>query len=106
MAESNSHLIQILLPLRDNQGNKFPDADFERIQKVLADQFGGLTAYGRAPAEGVWAQGGKKWRDDILVVEVMAGELDVGWWRSFRRDLEKTLRQEQLVIRAHSLQVL
>ena len=73
------HLIQILLPLADNAGNPFPSDVLHGIQTELAQRFGGLTAYSRAPARGVWTQSGGEQEDDIVVVEVMAQALDETW---------------------------
>ncbi len=56
------------------------------IQKELCDRFGGVTAHSRAPAEGIWKNGGGDARDDIVIVEVMAGEIDRIWWESFGAD--------------------
>ena len=50
------HLIQILLPLYDNQGNELPQMEFRRVSSELSHRFGGLTAFTRAPAEGVWRE--------------------------------------------------
>jgi hypothetical protein len=64
--------------------------------------FGGLTAYTRAPAEGVWESGTTLKRDDIVVVEVMVDSLDRTWWVAYRRDLERLFRQDQIVLRAQT----
>jgi hypothetical protein len=106
MTAAQSHLIQILLPLRDNEGRNFPDSLFADIQKILTDRYGGVTAYARAPAQGVWARDGAKMRDDIVMLEVMTPELDAAWWKSFRQRLEKIMRQEQVVIRSQSITIL
>jgi hypothetical protein len=99
-------LIQILLPLADNDGAPFPDALFADVQRELTERFGGVTAFTRAPAEGVWRQEGSRQHDDIVIVEVMAGELDRDWWHRFRLSLEQTFRQERLVIRSHPTEML
>lgn len=46
------HLIQLLLPLYDNQGNRFDHAVFDEVQAELTERFGGVTAYLRSPARG------------------------------------------------------
>jgi hypothetical protein len=99
-------LIQILLPLADNDGMPFPETLLRTLQGELMARFGGLTAFSRAPAKGIWRQGGEKQQDDIVIVEVMADTLDHGWWRDFRRRWEKILRQELLVIRAQDMEQL
>jgi hypothetical protein len=100
------HLIQILLPLADNAGHPFPRDVLQAIQTELSQRFGGLTAYSRAPAKGVWTQSGGQQEDDIIIVEVMAETLDERWWRDFRRRLEERLGQEELVIRAQEMRTL
>jgi hypothetical protein len=99
-------LIQILLPLTDNQGRPFEGHVLTDLQRELARRFGGFTAFTRAPAEGVWAHDGRKTRDDIVVVEIMAETLDEDWWRQLRSRLENDLRQERIVIRSHPVHVL
>lgn len=102
------HLVQVLLPLRDNAGRPFAEADLAAVRAELAGRFGGLTAHSRAPAEGVWrsAARGATDRDDVVVLEVMADRLDRGWWGAYRRDLERRFRQEAIVVRAHKIRML
>jgi hypothetical protein len=98
------HLVQILLPLYDPRGERFPQELYVRVKDELTQRFGGLTAYARAPAEGLWEQGpGRTQRDDIVVYEVMAEELDPTWWTQYRRQLEERFRQRELVVRAHAI---
>jgi len=100
------HLIQLLLPVADNDGRPFDAALPAALRRELAERFGGLTAYTRAPAEGVWAHDGKRDRDDIVVVEVMTDRLDRGWWKGLRLRLERDLRQQSILIRCHEVEVL
>jgi hypothetical protein len=96
------HLIEILLPLYDNDGRPFAAADFDRVRDELAAKFGGVTAFRRSPAEGVWHEDGEVSRDRVVVYEVMDEALDRDWWREYRRDLERRFRQEEILIRAVS----
>ena len=100
------HLIQILLPVRDNEGKPFGPHPFEEVAWQLSKKFGGITAYNRAPAEGRWETSGKTQHDDVLVVEVMVAALDMPWWRNFRTDLETTFRQTQVIVRAQTIELL
>ena len=99
-------LIQILLPLYDNAGEALPAELFSEVRQQLADRFGGLTAYSRAPAQGLWKDEGETHHDDIVVFEVMAAQLDAGWWGEYRRNLEAKFRQREIVIRAQKTVVL
>ncbi|MEC5195400.1 hypothetical protein GGR75_001876 [Xanthomonas campestris] len=94
-------LIQVLLPLADNNGVRFEQAMFDEVHHHLAMRFGGITAYTRAPVHGAWQeQGAQLVHDDLVIYEVMADDLDRGWWRSYRAELEQRFRQEQLIVRA------
>jgi hypothetical protein len=96
-----SWLVQLLLPVADNAGVRFPDDTWTALRAILLETFGGLTAYSRAPAHGVWASpSGKRESDDVFIVEVMCEDLDEAWWRSLQTQLETLLRQECVVVRA------
>ena len=93
-------LVEILLPLYDNEGRRFGAEEFERVSEGLARRFGGVTAFRRAPGEGVWHEGGGESRDRVVVFEVMCEGLDRAWWREYRGELERRFRQEKIVARA------
>jgi len=44
-------LVQIFLPLRDNQGKDFPFRKFEEIKEHLVKKFGGVTAFLNSPGK-------------------------------------------------------
>jgi hypothetical protein len=100
------HLFEILLPLYDNDGRRFGAGEFDRVSDELAERFGGVTAFRRAPAEGVWREGGAESRDRVVIFEVMAEELDRAWWRDYRGELERRFRQEKIVVRASEFEEL
>jgi hypothetical protein len=101
------YLVQILLPLYDNEGHAFEAGDYVELRSELADRFGGVTAYTRAPARGVWKDdSGETTRDDIVIFEVMTEDLDLAWWTGFRKDLERRFRQESVIVRALTSTVL
>ncbi len=93
-------LVEILLPLYDNEGRAFGAAEFDRVRDELAERFGGVTAFRRSPAEGLWAEGGELSRDRIVIFEVMTEALERDWWAGYRRELERRFRQEKMVVRA------
>lgn len=100
-------LVQILLPLHDRKARGFPKAKYEAVASELTERFGGVTAFTRTPAEGRWKPGGAPAsEDDIVVVEVMVEDLDPHWWRKYRKALERTFKQERIVVRAQDIQVL
>jgi hypothetical protein len=100
------HLVQILLPLYDNAGAPFGEELYTKVRSELAERFGGLTAFTRAPAQGLWKSDGKTTHDDIVVFEVMAAEIDKEWWGNYRTALETAFRQDTIVVRAQDVTVL
>ena len=101
------HLIQLFLPLYDNEGTALPHELFRQVRDELVERFGGLTAHSRSPAHGLWQeQDGTTVRDDLVVYEVMAEALDESWWRNYRGELEQRFRQESMVVRAQSIRLL
>jgi len=92
-------LVQIFFPLGAGSAEALRD-----IKEELSARFGGVTAYSRAPAEGIWRDGDTKEKDDVVIVEVMADELDRGWWHDLRARLERRLDQDELVVRAQGIE--
>jgi hypothetical protein len=101
------NLVEIFLPLHDNEGAPFPRALFETVEQELTEHFGGVTSYPRAPAKGLWRRGDENQNSDNLVVfEVMARSIDQAWWSEYRTELEQLFRQERMLIRTHDIRVL
>jgi len=101
------HLIQILLPLYDNDGRHFPQDEFLRVRDELSERFGGITTYMRSPARGLWKETGDSTvHDDIVIYEVMTAELDRLWWQNYRETLTAAFRQALLIVRVSSIELL
>jgi len=100
-------LIQILLPLYDNSGAGFPQRRYEQVRDELTELFGGVTAYLRSPAQGLWKENGALTvHDDIVIYEVMTEKLDQEWWRTYREKLTADFRQDLLIVRVNEVQLL
>jgi hypothetical protein len=101
------YLVQILLPLYDNNGEPFPHQQFIQLRDDLSERFGGITTYMRSPARGLWKETRETTvHDDIVIYEVMTKELDREWWRQYRESLAATFRQELLIVRASEMELL
>lgn len=99
------HLVQIILPLRSNGGEAFAPSLFEQVKQELVGAFGGVTAFTRSPAEGLWeAKRSRVEEDDVILYEVMADRLDRAWWADYRARLESRFRQQEIVIRAQAIE--
>jgi hypothetical protein len=96
------HLVQLLLPTHDNQKRRFPRQLFDEVRRELAEKFGGVTAFVRSPAIGLWRDNDDEdvSRDDVVMFEVMCNDLDESWWSHYRTSLEDAFRQDELMVRA------
>ena len=105
MLASAMHLIELFLPLRDGTGTAFPKELFDAVRDDLAEVFGGVTAFSRTPATGLWEDdGGEVRRDEVVLFEVMSDQLDHGWWKHYRAQLEQRFRQDEVLVRASAVQ--
>jgi hypothetical protein len=101
------HLIQLLLPLYNNEKEPLPKELLIQVRNELVERFGGLTAHTRAPASGLWQEdGGQTTHDDLVIYEVMSEHLDAQWWSRYRTELETRFQQEALVVRAQQIRLL
>ncbi|MBU5614992.1 hypothetical protein [Geomonas azotofigens] len=101
------HLIQILLPLYDNDGNQFTQDEFLKVRDELSERFGGITTYMRSPARGLWKETKETTvQDDIVIYEVMTKELDRAWWKQYRHQLTADFRQALLIVRASQVELI
>ena len=98
------HLVQLLLPLQDNNGRRFSASYFNQVRKELADRFGGVTAFVRSPAVGLWKESPDEVnRDEVVMFEVLTERLDKDWWAGFRKQLQTKFRQDEVLIWASSI---
>jgi len=101
------HLVQILLPLTDNSGQPYDKGMFDEVRNDLATHFGGVTAFSRAPASGLWEnEDGRLVHDDVVIFEVMVDRLEREFWRLYRKELQDTFRQETIAVRAQHIDLL
>jgi hypothetical protein len=94
------NLVEVFVPLNRGDGSPVHQNEIEVLVGRLADRFGGATAFSRAPADGLWKDETAMSHDSIIILEVMVDHLDRGWWTAFRKELERNLQQEKLVVRS------
>ena len=100
-------LVQILLPTNRQNGSAVSADEFARVRAELTEQFGGVTAYSRSPATGLWKRDGDEVeRDQVIMVEVVVDTFDPRWWESYRQDLERRFDQEKIHARALALELI
>ena len=100
-------LIQMLLPTRSPEGLAFPEDLLRRTRDELIARFGGLTAYARTPATGIWTSPeGDVEVDSVVMIEVLSEGFDKGWWRAYAETLKERLHQQAIHLRATDVHVL
>ena len=100
-----SYLIQILLPIHFCDGSNVPAEMFSQVRTELAERFGGVTAYSRSPATGLWKRTEAEIeRDQVIMIEVVAEALDRDWWAQYREQLEQRFGQEEVHARALAIE--
>jgi hypothetical protein len=92
--------------VRDNEGRAFAAKTYQSLRDELTERYGGVTAFTRAPAEGEVKAGSGKVHDDIIVFEVMTDKIDRSWWKEYRKSLERTFEQDEIVVRATAFEKL
>ncbi len=92
--------IEVFIPLYDKEGNRFSDHLYQSVSKQLIKNFGGITAYIRSPAVGIWENSdGMQIKDDHVIYEIMVSEIDHSYWKQFKKKLELQFAQKELIIR-------
>ena len=93
------YLIQILLPLYDNNKQAFDRSLFDKVRDDLKNVLGGVTLYRNSPAEGAWNDKTGTDYDELITAEVITDSLHQAWWKQFKHEMEQTFKQKELMIR-------
>jgi hypothetical protein len=101
----SEHLIQVLLPLRMRDGSDVPAEMFATVRMELTQRFGGVTAYSRSPATGLWKRTEADIeRDQVIMIEVVVEAFDRDWWAQYREQLAQRFGQEEVHARALAIE--
>ena len=101
----NAYLVQILLPLRMREGSEVPSELFAEVRVELTQRFGGVTAYSRSPATGLWKRTeAEVERDQVIMIEVVVDMFDREWWSQYRDGLAKRFDQDEIHARAVAIE--
>ena len=91
-------IYEIYLPLKYNDGNDIEPKRLEEIQQQLIAVFGAMTVSSlSAPFQGTWRYGGVEFVDDIIRIEIITDE-ELRFFKNFKRQLKRTLRQRDILI--------
>jgi len=99
----------IYLPLNYNNGKPIPATKITAICDELAETFGALTVSPlSAPYRGRWKYGGVEYVDQIVKVEILTSDDKVTkkYLKDFKHRLKKDLKQIDILITTHGIQVI
>ena len=89
---------EVYLPLKYNDGRKIEPQILKEIRQQLIAVFGSVTTSPRsAPFQGTWRYRGVEFVDDIVRIEIITEE-DLQFFRNFKRQLKRRLRQLDILI--------
>jgi hypothetical protein len=90
---------EIYVPRTDNAGSPYPEKVLQTFRDLLIEKFGGFTDT-KHRNKGVWKIGTVEYHDELTVWRVLSlneGPKD-SFIRRFKRDMEKKLRQKEILI--------
>jgi len=100
-------LIQLLLPTVASDTATGDRTALNDTARELGEAFGGLTAYTRSPAKGVWTSpAGHTEVDDVVMIEVVTERFDKSWWRQYSDTLAIRFGQDAIHVRALPIELL
>jgi hypothetical protein len=101
----SQYLVQVLLPTHRRNGASVAAEEFARVRVELTERFGGVTAYSRSPATGLWKRDDEDVeRDQVIMIEVVVEVFDREWWARYREQLETRFGQEEVLARALAME--
>jgi hypothetical protein len=89
----------LFLPLRYNDGSPVEPRRFQAVQRLLLEQFGGLTFFPQ-PNEGLWKIGTVTYRDEIVIYRVLSSNAPRArrFMRRLKEKLKRDFKQEEILI--------
>jgi len=100
---------EIYLPLKYNDSKQIEPEKIKQIREELIGVFGAITVSSRSsPYQGTWKYGGVEYIDDIIKVEIVtsADKVTKKFLKDFKERLKESLRQVDILITTHGIQVI
>ena len=86
-------------------GAEVPPELFAEVRVELTQRFGGVTAYSRSPATGLWKRTeAEVERDQVIMIEVVVDMFDRDWWSQYRDTLARRFDQDEIHARAIAIE--
>lgn len=100
---------KLYLPLKYNNGTAIGEDKFRNIKSELVNRFGAITVSSlAAPYQGRWKYGGVEFLDDIITIEIVTSDdrATKKFFKGFKEHLKQELRQIDILITTHGIQVI
>ncbi len=100
---------KIYLPLKYNNGKDIEEEKLREIKADLVEAFGAITVSSlSSPYQGRWKYGGVEYIDEIIKIEVVATNDRAAkkFLTEFKERLKESLRQIDILITTHGIQVI
>ena len=90
---------EVYVPLRQNDGKRIAREKIDQLKKRLVKRFGGLTHFPQKN-EGVWKIGRATFRDEIVLLRVLADEKPAvtNFFKKLKQELQRDLKQQEILI--------
>jgi len=100
---------ELYLPLKYNNARRIEARKIRAVKEELLENFGAITVSSlSAPYQGRWKYGGVEYIDDIIKIEVVAtrDRETKKFFTEFKERLKTSLRQIDILITTHGIQVI
>ncbi|MFC1851253.1 hypothetical protein ACFL27_13740 [candidate division CSSED10-310 bacterium] len=97
---------EVLLPLRFNDGQDIPGEWIAEAVLEIVDYFG-AASYETQKVEGHWRHSGVLYRDDLvrIIVDVIDDDTNRQWMKQFKERWKVRLKQIDLWMISHSIEI-
>ena len=97
---SFKYRFEVMIPLADNDGNRFPMEEIIQVRNNLTDEFGGCRSQPLAPFEGTWVDENKVYLDELMLFIVDAPRTDtsIEWFLKYKEHLKQKFTQIEIYL--------
>jgi len=97
---SFKYRFELLIPLADNEGNRFASEEIRRVRNDLLKQFGGCRSQPMSPYIGSWVEEDIIYHDELVMFTVDAPRTDesLDWFQEYKQILKNAFRQIEIYL--------
>jgi hypothetical protein len=97
---------ELYVPLHTNEGGSIPPDRLNGLKRQLVAKFGGLTHFPQKN-EGLWKIGGTTFRDEIVILRVLADETEADeFFRLLKKEMQEEWQQQAVLVVARPVETI